>query len=58
MRKLSERIIAENVNFVVFAGDHSETKPTENLCDGSVFIETDTGDSYMFNEASGDWVKG
>lgn len=58
MRTLSERIINESVNFVVISGDSSETKPTENICDGSVFIESDTGDSYVFNELSGAWVKG
>ena len=58
MRKLEERIIDNEVNFVVISGDSSETKPTANICDGSVFIETNTGDSYMFNEESGEWVKG
>lgn len=58
MRKLEERIIADGVNYVVISGDHSETKPTEGICDGSVFIESDTGDAYMFNEDSGTWIKG
>lgn len=58
MRYISERIINDEVNFVVIAGDSEEDKPTAKICDGSVFIETDTGDSYMFNEDSGTWVKG
>ena len=58
MRILSERIIEGNVKYVVISGDSSESKPIEDICDGSVFIESDTGDSYMFNELSGEWVKG
>ena len=58
MRKISERIIDNEVNYVVISGDSSETKPTDHICDGSVFMESDTGDSYTFNELSGTWIKG
>ena len=58
MRYLEKRIIADNVNFVVISGDSTESKPTSGICDGSVFMESDTGDSYTFNEKSGAWVKG
>lgn len=58
MRILSERIINDSVNFVVISGDSTEDKPTSKICDGSVFMESDTGDSYVFNELSGAWVKG
>lgn len=58
MRYISERIINNEVNYVVISGDSSETKPTKGICDGSVFMESDTGDSYTFNEQSGAWVKG
>lgn len=58
MRYLEKRIIADNVNFVVISGDSTESKPTDGICDGSVFMESDTGDSYTFNENSGAWVKG
>ena len=57
MRYISERIINDEVNFVVISGDSSETKPTANICDGSIFMESDTGDSYTFNEKSGTWIK-
>ena len=57
MRKISERIIDNEVNYVVISGDSSETKPTGHICDGSVFMESDTGDSYTFNEQSGTWIK-
>lgn len=58
MRTLEERIIAEGIKYVVISGDSDEDKPTEGICDGSVAIESDTGDAYLFNEASGTWVKG
>lgn len=58
MRYLEKRIIAENIDFVVISGDSTESKPTDGICDGSVFMESNTGDSYTFNEKSGTWVKG
>lgn len=39
------------------AGDSTETKPTANVADGSIFTETDTGDVYMFNAKTSAWVK-
>lgn len=38
-------------------GDSSETKPTESIATGSLFIEVDTGDAYFFNESSNTWIK-
>lgn len=34
----------------------TDTKPTK-YANGSCLIEMDTGDVYMFNEASSTWVK-
>ena len=34
----------------------TDTKPT-TYANGSVLIEMDTGDIYMFNETAGAWVK-
>lgn len=39
------------------SGDSTETKPTADIIDGSIFAESNTGDVYFFNEKSGDWVK-
>ena len=38
-------------------GESSETKPTESIATGSLFIEVDTGDAYFFSESSNDWIK-
>ena len=56
MRTLSSEFI-DGKWFVVIAGDGSETKPTDDICDGSVFIETDSTDKYIFNEKTSTWVE-
>lgn len=61
MRTLMSRLLAVEssgqVCYVELSGDSDETKPTSGIADGSIFTESDTGDVYLFNEASGDWVK-
>ena len=61
MRELESRIVAvengENIIYKEISGDSTDTKPTDGVCDGSLFVESDTGDVYFFNEESGDWVK-
>lgn len=44
-------------NSYVYDGLSSETKPTENIPNGTIFHEIDTGDNYQFNEDAGTWVK-
>lgn len=39
-----------------FFGNSTDTKPTDNLVNGSTFTEVDTGDVYLFDEVAGDWV--
>lgn len=42
----------------IMAGDsNADTKPTSGIVSGSMFIEVDTGDVYMFNEETPEWVK-
>lgn len=43
--------------YVEAAGASTETKPTTGIVDGSTFLETDTGDLYVFSEAGAAWVK-
>ncbi len=45
-----------------FYGLSTDTKPTDSfdglpVTNGSAFVEVDTGNVYLFNEASGSWVK-
>lgn len=61
MRELESRIIAvengENIVYKEISGDSNDTKPTTGICDGSIFVESDTGIVSFFNEASGEWVE-
>lgn len=61
MRKLVEKLFTResdaNKYYVEISGDSTETKPTFNIVDGSIFTESDTGKVYFFNEKSGDWVE-
>ena len=45
------------MRIVTIYGSHSETKPTIGIYDGSVFIETDTHDVYLFDEKNQVWRK-
>ncbi len=45
------------IMYIEGACDSSETKPTEYIADGSIFTETNTGDVYMFNAKTSQWVK-
>ena len=60
MRELVSRIVAvvngENIIYKEISGDSNETKPTAGICDGSIFVESDTGVVSFFSEAAGDWV--
>jgi hypothetical protein len=38
-----------------FIGLSTEAKPTD-CSDGSTFLETDTGNMYVFNKTSGSWA--
>lgn len=40
-----------------YAGIHTDTKPTEKVATGSLFVEVDTGDVYIYDEASTTWNK-
>lgn len=54
MRILYDRIMVDDLHYKQLAGDSSETKPT-GLCDGSSFIETDTGKVFVFSEKNQEW---
>lgn len=35
----------------------TDAKPTEGVATGSVCIEVDTGDQYVYDEVAGQWTK-
>ena len=55
--ELQEIVNGVGVHYVEMAGASSETKPVTGIVDGSTFLETDTGDLYVFSEAGAAWVK-
>lgn len=42
-------------NYVEIALNSTETKPTEMIADGSIALETDTGNLYIFSETAQSW---
>ena len=57
MRTIEVKWISSEVNYCELAGKSTETKPTTNLADGSLYMETDTGDVYIFDETDVAWTK-
>ncbi len=47
----------EGKNYIEAAGLSTDTKPIGTIITGSLFMEADTGDVYVFDEESGDWTK-
>jgi len=49
-------ITVENLTDV-YNGLEDDTKPTEGVRNGSVFIEMDTGKTYKFDEENQTWIE-
>lgn len=56
MRIVSEQYCADGKFIRTYFGESFETKPTEDLADGSVYVETDTKKAYLFNESTSSWT--
>lgn len=41
--------------YIEAAGLSTDTKPSEDLVTGSLFLEVDTGTVYAYDEVSGTW---
>lgn len=62
LRKINEKVIdfpGEGDCYTFFEGycNSGDTKPTEKVAEGSLLIEVDTGNGYLFSESSGSWVR-
>ena len=59
IRILTERVYEGDKRYIEAAGVHDDEKPTEGIITGSVFVEVDTGDGYLFMEddTTPAWVK-
>ena len=50
VRILEEKIYDGTLRYIEATGLSTDTKPTENVMNGSIFAEVDTGKVYFFNE--------
>lgn len=62
VRILSREIIEHDsedgfIEYIEAAGLSTDSKPTDNVATGSIYIAVDTGKVYMFNEAASAWVE-
>lgn len=57
MRIVEEKLTADGKFIRTYFGNSNESKPTDKLADGSVFVETDTGKAHLFDETSSAWVE-
>lgn len=58
VRILNDQVYQDEKHYIEAAGLSTDTKPTAGIVTGSVFVEVDTGDGYLFAEGdSPEWVK-
>lgn len=57
MRTLVESKFVDGKKYVEIYGTSSESKPTDGIVTGSVFVEVNTGKVFLFNEDSSSWVE-
>ena len=48
-------VVMGEVKYYEFAGLSTDTKQTEGVATGSLFLEVDTGNWYAFDEAGSEW---
>lgn len=56
-RVIERKWIESGKDYVEMAGTSRESKPTTGIVSGSLFMETDTGDVYVFDETDVAWTK-
>lgn len=50
VRILNQRVFEDGKLYIEAAGVAADTKPTTGIVTGSLFMEADTGDVYVFYE--------
>ena len=50
-------VVVVNGEYMELAGSSTLDKPTDGLASGSLFMESDTGDVYVFDKPSTTWTK-
>lgn len=57
IRVIESHVVKGDIRYMEYAGLSTDTKPTEKISTGSLFLEVDTGDVFAFDEASSEWKK-
>lgn len=57
VRILVDELFVGEKHYIEAAGLSTDTKPTTDVITGSVFVEVDSGDSYLYDEAGAQWHK-
>lgn len=58
VRVKDSRIITKEGKRIIEAyGLSTDTKPTDDVLTGSIFIEIDTGNAYFYDEENTEWIK-
>ena len=60
IRIIVEQAFTPDKNYIEASGLSTDTKPTEGIITGSLFLEVDTGDIYARDEdgaAGSEWLK-
>ena len=59
VRILKDQVYQDEKHYIEAAGLSTDSKPTAGIVTGSVFVEVDTGDGFLFKEddTTPAWVK-
>ena len=57
IRYIVETTIEEVKKYIEASGLSTDTKPTSGIITGSLFMESDTGDVYIFDETNESWTQ-
>ena len=57
IRVIVNQPFVEDKNYIEAAGLSTDTKPTGTIITGSLFMEADTGDVYVYEETGETWTK-
>lgn len=57
MRIIEDQITGDNKHIQTIFGASTESKPTTGMADGSVFVETNTGKVFLFDETGSSWTE-
>lgn len=57
VRVTEAKFVRHGIKYYEYAGLSTDEKPTEGVATGSVFIEVDTANAYLYDEEGEEWEK-